>query len=171
METAFRKPLENVPLSEDAQAYLREIIINLPQDLAPDRSGYYSLETSEKLAQQASEKLAATLSSRPQPISFEDLRSAWTDILIDYHRNANWNYPTESKKPEKALTEDQKIRRELWPYIWVLIQSTILLKTLVYYFGINASADPSPENTIMLVLALLTSLGTLVFFAWRKSRK
>lgn len=172
METAvFRKQLSDIPLNQEAESYLKEIIQNLPQDLSPDRAGYYSLETEELLTKDAAERLAQHLKTCDKPVSFEDLRSGWNAILVDYHRHNNWNYPVQAQKPVKELTEDQKTARELWPYIWVMIQSMIILKTAVYYFGITGSADPSTSNTVMLVLAILTSFGTLGFFAWRKSRK
>lgn len=172
METAaFRKLLSNIPLNQEAESYLKEIIQNLPQDLSPDRGGYYSVETEELLIRDAAERLAQYLKTCDTPVSFEDLRSGWNAILVDYHRQNNWNYPVQAQKPVKELTQDQKTARELWPYIWVMIQSMIILKTAVYYFGINASADPSASNTVMLIIAILTSFGTLGFFAWRKSRK
>ncbi len=171
VENLVRKPLSHLQLTQEARSFLGEMIRNLPQDFAPDRPGYYSHESRELLYAEAARRLAHRLSATSGSIDFAELRSAWTEVVVDYHRNNNWNYPVSEKKPEKILTQDQETARELWPYIWVLIQSGILLKTAVYYFGINSASEPSRVNTVMLVLALLISFGSLFFFAWRKSRK
>lgn len=167
----FHQCLAQIPFDDEARSYLKEIIRNLPADLAPDGGGHYSKSTFHKLIKDAGDRLANLLSDCRTPVTYADLRDAWHVVMVDYHRQGNWGYPTQIEKPQKELTEDQKTARELWPYIWVLIQSSLLLKTVIMYFGIHASSEPTTQNTLFLAAALLTSAGTLIFFAWRKSRK
>ena len=158
-------------LTPEAQAYLGEIEKNLKSDLEAPSARYYSHETFDLLSQTAFEKLHAKLQALTGPIDLSALRQAWQEIVTDYYRSNNWGFQPQGEKPPKILTEDDKVRKELWPYIWVVIQSMIILKTVVYYFGIKSSDDPSTLNKVLLGLALGTSAFTLIFFAWRKSRK
>lgn len=167
----FLKVLENFNFTKEAQSYLQEMVENLPQDLSPGRPGYYSFETLHSLHLTAAEKLAALLNAAPSPNSFEDLRKAWAEVVIDYHRNNNWNFPVEAKKPKAPLTLEQKSAREVGAYVWLMIQTAFLLKTAVYYFGMHSASEPSTTNTVMLIVALFTTVATMFYFAWRRSRK
>lgn len=158
-------------LTPEAQAYLREIEKNLKSDLAAPSNLYYSHETFEQLSKAALEKLKQRLTPLAGPIELSVLRDAWHKTVTDYYQSNSWGFQPQATKPPKILTEDDKVRKELWPYIWVVIQSMIILKTIVYYFGIKSSDDPTPLNKALLGLALGTSAFTLIFFAWRKSRK
>ena len=158
-------------LTPEASVYLREIEKNLGSDLAAPSNLYYSHETFEQLSQTALEKLKQRLTLQNSPIELATLRQAWHETVTDYYHSNNWGFQPQTAKPPKILTEDDKVRKELWPYIWVVIQSMIILKTIVYYFGIKSSGDPTPLNKALLGLALGTSAFTLIFFAWRKSRK
>lgn len=170
-EDTFKNTLSHLQLNEEARSYLKEIIQNLPQDLAPDRPGYYSHETIEKLYTDAGERLSRQLASASGIIGFEELRSAWTIVVVDYHRNNNWNYPVTDKKPEKILTQEQKTARELWPYILIMTLGLLVLKTSFFYFGMHSAAAPSTTNTVMLVVTLVAFFGALGFFIWKKNKK
>ncbi|QDK39486.1 hypothetical protein [Bdellovibrio sp. NC01] len=165
------KYLTDVSLTEEAQRYLKVIDQNFDDDFSTQGRGYFSAEDRELIQQRACAQAKELFAKATAPIDGEKLRQVWAEIVTDFHRNSFWGFQPLKHKPVQPLTEEQKTYRELWPYIWVLIQSGIILKTVVYFFGIRASNDPSPENTVYLILALLTSLGTLVFFAWRKHRK
>lgn len=163
--------IEDYQWTPEAKAYLKEIDQNLKADFTPGSGLYYSHEDTEKLQNLAFEKLSQKLGDIHQsPIEFQKLRDAWSEVVTDYHRSQHWGFVGQTQKPPQVLTEQQQIRREMWPYIWVVIQSMIILKTIVYYFGIKSSDDPTIENKIYLGLALGTSAFTLIFFAWRKSR-
>lgn len=168
---SLQKYLHEIPLSVEAQNYLILIEKNLPQDFSTSGRGYFSSEDEVHIAEKAFALAKEKLTSLPAPISEDSLKKIWNEIVTDFHRSGFWSFTPQAKKPKAALTEDQKTQREMWPYIWVLIQSGIILKTIVYFFGLRASEDPTPENKIYLTLALGTSAGTLIFFAWRKSRK
>lgn len=155
----------------EAQAYLKELEKNLKSDLAAPSGLFYSHETFADLSKTAFTKLHTRLSTQPAPIELDTLRAQWQEVVTDYYRSGCWGFQTQSQKPPKILTEDDLVRKELWPYIWVVIQSMIILKTIVYYFGIESSNDPTPLNKALLGLAIGTSAFTLIFFAWRKYRK
>lgn len=168
--TAFRTTLANISFDPEADSFLQEIIQNIPQDLSPDSPGYFSHETQELLLQDAGQRLAKLLSAAPQPVTFHDLRAGWDTVLVDYHRNNNWNYPTQSQKPEKILTQDQKNSRELFSYVWMMLRSLILLKTVVYYYGMHTATEPSTYHSVLLYVSLLLLLANMVYFVWKKSR-
>jgi hypothetical protein len=157
-------------LDADAQKALTETQANFKQDFSTNR-GFFTEEDETALREMALEKLDQELMKLPtQNINAPELRQAWNTVVTDFHRNNYWDFqPTTEKRP-KVLTEEQKTFREMFPYVWAVIQSGIILKTAVYYFGIRSSTDPSTENHIFLYLALATSAGTLIYFAWKNSR-
>lgn len=167
----LQKHFSGLVLDESAQKYLLIIEGNFAQDFSTSGRGYFSFDNESLIAEHACSLAKEKLRSTNVPISENVLKTCWNEVVTDFHRKNFWGFLPQAKKPTAALTEEQKTRREMWPYIWVLIQSGIILKTVVYYFGLRSSEDPTPENRIYLILALCTSAGTLVFFAWRKSRK
>ncbi len=156
-------------LDADAQKALTETQTNFKQDFSTNR-GFFTEADEKSLREMALEKLdQELLKLSTTPVTAGELRQAWNMVVADFHRNNYWNFePTTEKRP-KVLTEEQKTFREMFPYVWAVIQSGIILKTAVYYFGIRSSTDPSTENHIFLYLALATSAGTLIYFAWKKS--
>lgn len=158
-------------LEADAEKALTESLKNFKQDFSTSR-GFFTEFDEKSLRQIALDKLDEELAKMPSAQkSADDVRKAWNAVVTDFHRNNYWNFePTFEKRP-KVLTQDQKTFREMFPYVWAVIQSGIVLKTAVYYFGIRSSTDPSTENHIFLYLALATSAGTLIFFAWRNFHK
>ncbi|WP_413581169.1 hypothetical protein [Bdellovibrio sp. HCB288] len=161
----------NAPLSPESQQALTESQRNFRQDFSTSR-GYFTEADELRLQEIALQKLEAKLvQSGENPVSSAQLREAWNAVVTDFHRNQYWGFaPTFEKRP-KVQTEEQKTFWEMFPYVWTVIQSGLILKTAVYYFGIQSSNEPTTENRIYLILALATSAGTLIFFAWRKSRK
>ncbi|MBO9668034.1 MAG: hypothetical protein J7501_14625 [Bdellovibrio sp.] len=165
------KYLRGLPFEPEAERYLDVIESHFDHDFSTSGRGFFSLEDQTAIAEKAYSMAKQRLQTSPQPVTGEELRKVWSEVVTDFHRQNFWGFPTQMQKPKKELTEEQRTTRELWPYIWVMIQSGIILKTVVYYFGIQTSNDPTPEHIFYLVLALGTSAGTLIFFAWRKSRK
>ncbi|UYL08506.1 hypothetical protein B9G69_015795 [Bdellovibrio sp. SKB1291214] len=158
-------------LEADAEKALAESQKNFKQDFSTSR-GFFTEADEISLREMALAKLDEELAKTPSPCkSADDVRKSWNAVVTDFHRNNYWNFqPTAEKRP-RVLTQDQKTFREMFPYVWAVIQSGIVLKTAVYYFGIRSSSDPSTENHIFLYLALATSAGTLIFFAWKNFHK
>lgn len=167
----LQKYFSGLQFDESAKKYLSIIEGNFAQDFSTSGRGYFSFDDTALIAEQAFALAQEKLGHAHPPISEQALKTCWNDVVTDFHRKKFWGFLPQAKKPIAALTEEQKTQREMWPYIWVLIQSGIILKTVVYYFGLRSSEDPTPENRVYLILALCTSASTLIFFAWRKSRK
>lgn len=100
-----------------------------------------------------------------------ELLKFWNQAVVDFHRTQYWGFTPKFTKPRRPLTEDQKIRKELFSYIWVFFQSMIVLKTAVYFFGLEYADKREPINLFLLLAAIGTSFSSLIFFAYRKSRK
>ncbi|WP_413587238.1 hypothetical protein [Bdellovibrio sp. HCB274] len=159
------------PLSLEAQQALTESQKNFRDDFATSR-GFFTEEDEKALRALALEKLDQVLIQKDSAvISASELREAWHFVVADFHHHKYWGFNPTLKPRPKVQSEEKRIFLEMLPYVWVIIQSSIILKTAVYYFGIRSSNEPTTENRVYLILALLTSAGTLIFFAWRKSRK
>ncbi|WP_413561036.1 hypothetical protein [Bdellovibrio sp. HCB209] len=161
----------NAQLDSEAQKALTETQKNFKHDFQTSR-GFFTEADEMSLREIAFKKLDDELTKLGnKTITAPELRQSWNSVVADFHRNSYWNFqPTTAKRP-KVITEEKKIFWEMFPYVWAVIQSGIVLKTAVYYFGIRSSSDPSTENHIGLYVALATSAGTLIYFAWSKSRK
>ncbi len=169
--TAFFEITKEIPFNDEAQNYLKEIVQELSLDLSPDHPGFYSDETTRCLYSEAAHRLKVELAKQPQPVDFQTLRNTWAQVVIDYHRNNNWNYPVEAKKPKRPLTEEQRNAREVALYIFIAIQTVLVLKTAVFYFGMHSASQPSETNNTMLVVTIISLLVTLAYFIWNRSQK
>jgi predicted nucleic acid-binding Zn ribbon protein len=173
LEKAFQEKLQqsyNISsLSSEVQKYLRELSQRQRSDLSPTDS-YFSNETKEWLARESAQRLARALVLRGDgPVAMMDIQAEWQKIVVDFHRAKYWGQTTQKQKPPKILTEDQKRVRVMFPYLWIAFQALIVMKVVISYFGQEA-AD-SGETPWFLYLAIAFSFGSLVLFAWRKSKK
>lgn len=161
----------NALLDSEAEKALTEAQTNFKYDFQTSR-GFFTEEDEKTLREMALQKLDEELVKLgPKHVTAAELRQSWNSVVSDFHRNRYWNFhPTFEKRPQ-VMTEEKRIFWEMFPYVWAVIQSAIVLKTAVYYFGIRSSNDPTAENHLGLYLALATSAGTLIYFAWSKSRK
>lgn len=155
--------------NSDTDLEIREIAKNHLLDLSPPAGLYFSVETQDLITKEAAQRLAQAI---PQTIAQPELSKAtlWLQIVTDFHRGKNWGHQANLKaKPTGPLTQEQKVRRELFPYVWALVQAVVIMKAAVYYFGMQSSNEPSLQNDVLFAIALTISFGSLFVFAWRKS--
>jgi polyferredoxin len=112
------------------------------------------------------EKLATTNKVE----SPEEFQTAWNEVVRDFHKN-QWGQQRLLKKEKKPKTEEQKIFWELFSYIWILVQAMLIVKTVVFYLGIKSANEDTAEGKIYVISAILFSFTSLIFFAYRKSKK
>lgn len=138
-------------------------------DLSPPAGLHYSVETQDQLTAEAARRLALAVSQSLN--SEKSVNELWQDIATDFHRNNRWNFQAGLKtRPQRPPTQEQKVFRELLPYVWSLVQSVVIMKAAVYYFGMQSSNEPSTQNNVLFAITLTISFGSLFIFAWRKSR-
>lgn len=159
-------PLLSESQELEAEPILKEIAQKAEADFKPfDR--FFQDEQLTTIVQQASEKTFAHI----EKIDANEIRQKWSLVVVDFHRNQYWGHQPTSLKPKRPHSSEQKIRRELFSYIWVFFQSMIVLKTAVYFFGLEYADKREPINLFFLLAAITTSFSSLIFFAYRKSRK
>lgn len=163
-------PLSHERLSSappETGAELERISLQAEVDLAPPGAGHWSENDWKDILKRADEELASRLPvARP-----EQLREAWAQVATKFHREGNWGFHPQARRRDKPLTEGQKRFREMAPYLWAFVQSTLIIKFAIYYFGIQSADDPSIFNLAGLIICLALSFCSLVFFAWRMHRK
>lgn len=164
----LKETLEVSGLSPELQKFLQELSRQHKSDLTPTE-GFFSNENKEAMARKAAEQLAVALHSYGPGLLVHEAQAEWKKLVVDFHRSDYWGYETQKQKPPKVLSEEQKRTRELFPYLWTAFQALILMKLVIFYFGLE-SAD-SDETPWFLYLALAFSFGSLAFFAWRKYKK
>ncbi|WP_413287740.1 hypothetical protein [Bdellovibrio sp. HCB337] len=156
-------------LNSETKTTVQELSKQINSDFASPNGDYYSLETQENIAREAAHRLSKVLSSKAEA-SRAEIQKEWGDIVGDFYRTQGWGHPTQKTKPKKVLSQDQKIVRELAPYIWVAFQAWVIMKLIIYYFGIEAADNPD-ETPVFLYLGIAFSFFSLFFFAWRKFKK
>jgi hypothetical protein len=154
----------------EAKVYLRDIRKNFYSDFAPPSSQYYTEETYQNLFDQAVEKLNSKLSQQDSPINFSMLREAWNQVVIDFYQNQRWGALAVREKPKVALSEDQKIFRELAPYFGLIFVVAFTVKTAFFYYGMHSASNPSTENNVWLGITLALFFSSMFFFAWKKHK-
>lgn len=145
--------------------FLNELERNISQDLWKSAGGTWSESSENIFRHMAMEKLAKSVHGT----SREDYQKAWNETVRDFHQNY-WGEKRLLKKEKKPKTEEQKIFWELFSYIWMMLQATLVVKTAVFYFGIKSANEDSSEGKIYVTLAILFSFVSLFFFAYRKSK-
>ncbi len=152
------------------QKQIQEIAQNHLLDLTSISRGYFSFETQFKITESAAMRLKDNLAAESSELDASKLQSLWVAIVRDFHSQNYWGLETVREKPKKEKAVDP-VHRELFPYIWAFVQSAIIMKVVVYFFGIRYTRDQSNENWWYITLALLTAGGSLVWFAFRHHRK
>lgn len=152
--------------SIEGQAFLNELESTIDQDLWKSAGGIWSQESIVKFQQIAMLKLSLFLKAD----SREAYKEAWLEVVRDFHRDF-WGEKRLAKKEKGPLTEEKKIFWELFSFIWIMLQATLVTKTAVFYFGIKSTEDESSEGKIYVLLAILFSFISLFWFAYRKTRK
>ncbi|MGZ3803993.1 MAG: hypothetical protein ACXVB4_07285 [Pseudobdellovibrionaceae bacterium] len=169
--TAFKRAVSWESLNAEAQAFIEALSKQQKQDFASIGGGYFSSESQEFIAKEAASILAKSISEmKLSEIGRETLQVEWQKIVTDFYQHQYWGQVPQLKKPAKVLTEEQKRTRELASYIWAAFQAWIVMKLVIFYFGLEAADEPQ-ETHWWLYLAILFSFGSLIFFAWRKIRK
>lgn len=153
------------PLSSEGERFLEVLEKNIEQDLWKSAGGNWSSASIEIFRHIAMEKLSVQLSGE----NFADFEKAWLEVVRDFHREY-WGEKRLLKSEKKPQTEEQKTFWELFSYIWVLLQTTFITKTVIFYFGITSAQEDSSEGKIYVVLAILFTFVSLTSFAYRKSK-
>jgi hypothetical protein len=124
---------------------------------------YFTKDTEDFVASAAAKNLAQ--------IVYEtgDWNAAWSSLEKSFRDNNYWAFPTVNEKPKSGRINSVK---ELRSYITTFIMSMVIMKAVIYYYGLKSSSEEgSGANTFILLAALAFSFCSLVFFAWKKSRK
>lgn len=152
--------------SPEGVIFLRELESSASEDLWKSAGGHWSESSIEKIRLTAMKRLAEELLGD----SASDYQQSWALVVRDFHTSF-WDECRLQKKEKKKQTEEQKIFWELFSYIWMLLQAALVTKTAVFYFGIKSTEDRGTEGKVYVVLAILFSFASLMFFAYRKSKK
>jgi hypothetical protein len=152
--------------SESGAEFLRDLEKSIAQDLWQSAGGTWSGASEDIFRKLAMEKLAKSIHGENR----EDYKKAWNEVVREFHQNY-WGEKRLLKKEKKAKTQEQKIFWELFSYIWMLLQAALVTKTVVFYLGIKSAQEDSSEGKVYVVLAILFSFTSLIFFAYRKSKK
>lgn len=152
-------------LSQEGADFLVRLEATLAQDLWRSAGGHWSAASIEKIRSEAMIKLASSLKGE----SLADYQEAWAEVVRDFHRNY-WGEVRLLKKEKKPETEEKRIFWELFSYIWILLQATLVTKTAIFYFGVKSAQEDTSEGKIYVLLAILFSFISLAWFAYRKSK-
>lgn len=137
---------------------------SIASDLWQSAGGHWSSDSIEKIKNKAMKSFADQLTRT------SDIQDAWINVVRDFHI-AHWGEIPLLKKEKKPETKEQKIFWELFSYIWVLLQATLVTKTAIFYFGIKSAQDDDSSGRVYVVLAILFSFFSLGWFGYRRHKK
>ncbi len=139
------------------------------QDLLVSNHGVFRLEDRPQILAEAHEREANGVS--------------WTDVVRDFHTGLPryWGYrvvPYGHPDTKKKRTEEQIRARDVMIFLWTALQSFVILKGIIMYFGLNYAIAREDwyggQDTGFygwgLGISLAISFGGLLVFAIQKSR-
>ena len=119
----------------------------------------------------------------------EESGEDWVSIVRDFHKGEPryWGFktvPRGHKSTKKPITEEEQRRKDIITFFWSALQSLVILKGVILYFGLNYSieGDDGFGGALSgaghltgffgwgLAITLAISFGGLIVFAIRKSR-
>ncbi|MDG0815005.1 hypothetical protein [Bdellovibrio svalbardensis] len=159
----FQKRATDLKLSFN-QDSLNKISESHLEDLITIPGIFFDADTKDFISTAAGRSLAQELAQAPQA----NLESLWPLVIESFKKNNYWGFPTYTEEQTQKRTEAFK---ELRSYIFTLIQAMIIMKVVIFYFGLKSASDASTTDLIWTGLAIAFSFLSLFFFAWRKSRK
>lgn len=151
-------------LSAEGEIFLDNLETNIASDLWASTGAHWSQASIEKFREIAMQKLALFLKE-----SNNDWQTAWLKVVRDFH-GSYWGEQRLQKKEKLPRSEESKTFWELFSYFWVLIQASLITKTIIMYFGLRNTEEEAAEGKIYVILAMLFTFGSLMFFAIRKTR-
>ena len=158
--------------------FLQRLEDSITDDLWKSVGGHWSEASISAFRQQAMAKLVAFYNMETQG----EILTLWVKVVRDFHREAEaaasgstarpvWGELRLAKKEKKPFTEEQKNSRRLFMYIWAMMQTAIVTKTAIFYFGLKSAEEGTTEGKIYVSLAIATTVVSLSFFAIRNYRE
>lgn len=159
----FTKRVSDLGLSFQ-QDSLNKIAETHLQDLINIPGIFFDADTKDFISTAAGRSLAQELSQAPQA----ELENLWPKVIHSFKNNLYWGFTAHTEEQTQKRTD---IYKELRSYIFILIQAMLVMKVVIFYFGLKSASDASTPDLILTILAITFSFCSLFFFAWRKSRK
>lgn len=106
----------------------------------------------------------------------------WSSIVTDFHRSGYWGFrllPKNHPSSKKPLSEEQVQTRDVRRFFWTAIQSLVIMKGIILYFGLNYAIEREAyyggRDTDFyawgLGISVFVSFGGLLLFAIRQGKK
>ncbi len=131
------------------------------EDLTTIQGVYFDTDTLTSISLSSARQLAQQLDQGVE------VSAAWTNVIQSFKKNY-WGYTTHDE-PQSAVRIN--IGRELFAYIWAMVQALMIMKVVIFYLGLKSAADAGPWDKLWVFAAISFSFGSLFFFAWRKTRR
>lgn len=167
---------------------LKQILNEYESDLAPTH-GYFTQGDFDQICSKALQEFFKKLQKYDLAnLDEEEIRASWAEVLSKFQKNY-WGFKKYQEKPTmyrppkklnlpmKALSEiPKKISpkisyKDMFFYIWSVIQSWILIKALILVYGNDLAKDDSIQNRIIFGAIIIFSYGSLFFFVWLRRKK
>lgn len=161
---------------------MAEFSPNPKSDLFTLSSGAFSVEDQAKIQVEAEARWKTKVEAGIEK------ETAWREVVVDFHRTRYWGHKLLSKQDlatKSRPTEEQIRNSTVRRFFWTALQSLVLMKGVIMYFGLNyaievkdraesygSGNDFSPERFYGwgLAVSVLVSFGGLIWFAIKQSR-
>lgn len=159
--------LKRHPTTAADDSALIGIAENHLEDLTNIPGIYFDTDTLTSISISAARHLSDALNNQKLKLENEDIQAAWILVVADFKKKY-WSFPTHQEEQSSVRVN---IGRELFAYIWAMVQALMIMKVVIFYLGLKSAADAEPKDKFMVFAAICFSFGSLFFFAWRKTRK
>ncbi len=165
------KKTAEIELVSDLQIFAGELFKNYLLDLTPVPGFSFSEKQILFLTQKAVDEFAQQLRVQKKSGFEKSYAAAWKVVVEDFHRSHCWGLEAGIKKTLTPKKSPEKKKESVIPYIWTAIQALLVMKVVILYFGLQTEDVAHPNNKFYVFGAILFSMLSLFYFAWKNHRK
>lgn len=150
----------------DIAFFLSELEKTIADDLWKSAGGHWSKDSILFFREEAMRQLVNEFSN-----GNVEILNAWQNVVRSFHAKQKskyyWGQQALLVKEKVPLSSDQKNSRKLFMYIWAMMQTAIVTKTAIMYFGLKSAEEQTTEGKIYVSLAIASTVVSLTYFAFK----
>lgn len=133
-----------------------EIMSEARTDLSSHITGDFSPEDWSRILREAEGRFRRRLEQGERPAS------AWSAVVLEFHRENNWGFRADYSRPRRKKNGDLGLG-----LVWMTFSAFVLTLMALAWLGQNYTASDDPKDAFWFFVALGAAIFNFVYFLWR----